>query len=527
MQAKGLSLMKKLIFIVFFILLSPIGAVFAQQDIKVMVLPFEINSQEPLDYLKKSIPDILASRLGELEGFTVIDRSAIEKETLDVPEGMEGEAEKLRTAGQALQADYIVTGSFNKIAETISLDARIIPVDASLPGETAYVQGKGIDSLVPKLGELALLIQEKIHIHQPTSSRDAVDEKDVRAGGMFSKEWESSNVPFEINSIAVGNLRGSGNPDVVVAGKKVIQIYSFKNNTLELLATIEGKRLSHILTVELMDLNGNGRPELFVSNVRGSALRSYIYEWSDNGEMEELASGLSWLFRSIVYGDGTSELLCQGAGTRSPYFSTSYRFQWQEGQYRKGESLQVPKGTSLFGLNFWDANGDGNNELLFYTQNNYLKLEEADGSTIWESPTYLDGSSVFFEKMFRSSSPGESGKQRVYVQGRIFIKDYDRDGRMEIVVRCNIPLMGQIFEKARYYTRGGIKSFEWNGFTLEEAWHTPELTGYIADFFLKDLNNDGEEELILGMVTEPEGFFKKPNSKLMLFSAGSAWEKFR
>ena len=513
--------MRKFIFIIFFILLFPVEVVFAQQDIKVMVLPFEINSKESLDYLEKSIPDILASRLGETEGIAVIERHAIEKEAPDLLKGMEVDTGKLRSTGQTLQADYIVTGSLNKIAETISLDTRIIPVDASLPSETAYVQGKGIDSLVPKIGELALLIQGKIHIHQLTPSPERVDEKEVEAGGMFIREWESASLPFEINSIAVGDLRGNGNPDIVVAGKKNVQIYAFKNNTLELLATIEGKRISDLLAVDLMDLNGNGRPELFISNVYGSSIRSNIHEWSDKGEITELASGLPWLFRAVIHGDGTSELLCQKPGSRRPFYSPLYRFQWQEGQYQQGESLQVPKGISLFGLNFWDADGDGNNEILFYTRSNYLRLEKADGSTIWESPTYLDGSSVFFERMFRSSSPGESGKQRVYVQGRMLIKDYDRDGKMEIVVRRNVPLMGQIFEKARYYTRGEIKNFEWNGFTLEEKWHTPELTRYIADFFLEDLNGDGKEELMVGIVTDAKGMFRKPNSKLMLFSLPS------
>jgi len=47
---------------------------------------------------------------------------------------------------------------------------------------------------------------------------------------------------------------------------------------------------------------------------------------------------------------------------------------------------------------------------------------------------------------------------------------------------------------------GEIYDLEWDGSKLAENWKTKEINGYIADYQLKDLDNDGKNEIVLALV---------------------------
>jgi hypothetical protein len=47
---------------------------------------------------------------------------------------------------------------------------------------------------------------------------------------------------------------------------------------------------------------------------------------------------------------------------------------------------------------------------------------------------------------------------------------------------------------------GEIYNLVWQEGYLETQWKTREINGYISDFQLKDVDNDGEEELVVAVV---------------------------
>jgi len=55
-------------------------------------------------------------------------------------------------------------------------------------------------------------------------------------------------------------------------------------------------------------------------------------------------------------------------------------------------------------------------------------------------------------------------------------------------------------KSASIFTASEIYSLEWNGMGMAENWKTQKINGYVADYQLKDIDNDGQNELVLAVV---------------------------
>jgi len=143
--------------------------------VKVAILPFQIHSQENLDYLREGIYDILSSRITGEGEIVVIERSIIERAFYEERPMRLDEAVAKRI-GMRAGADYIVLGSLTKVGDYISLDARLISITEEKPPLGVYTQHKGIQDVMVKIGDFAQEIGYKIlgrraMAARPTESR--------------------------------------------------------------------------------------------------------------------------------------------------------------------------------------------------------------------------------------------------------------------------------------------------------------------------------------------------------------------
>jgi hypothetical protein len=58
----------------------------------------------------------------------------------------------------------------------------------------------------------------------------------------------------------------------------------------------------------------------------------------------------------------------------------------------------------------------------------------------------------------------------------------------------------------RDFTSSEISDLEWDGLGLVENWKTRKINGYVADYQFKDIDNDGQKEIVLALVLSQEGF---------------------
>lgn len=116
---------------------------------RVAILPVVVHSAaaDP-SFLSDGLADMLGARLEQLGGMRVL-RDEDKDATTRLVDALE--------RGRALEADYVVFGSFTQFGDGASLDIQCAPVKAPDPAaaRTLFVQSGAIGEIIPKLDDLA------------------------------------------------------------------------------------------------------------------------------------------------------------------------------------------------------------------------------------------------------------------------------------------------------------------------------------------------------------------------------------
>lgn len=130
------------------------NAAYSQRSVSIVILPFEIYSQEDLSYLKAEIPDVIKKQLKQ-DGADVIVLESI-SDLPDYPGKKTAmDIDAIRNIGVKNGTDHVVWGSFTRIGQKFSLDAKMIESFGQSPPKLFYVEGKGMENLLGSVNGLA------------------------------------------------------------------------------------------------------------------------------------------------------------------------------------------------------------------------------------------------------------------------------------------------------------------------------------------------------------------------------------
>ena len=162
--------------------------------------------------------------------------------------------------------------------------------------------------------------------------------------------------------------------------------------------------------------------------------------------------------------------------------------------------MVLPKGTGIFGAATANIRENGKSEVITVDKFDRLNILSEDGKIQWNSVDRFGGTDNFYEtKKKKHDDYRDDSPWRVYIPVRVLIKDLNGDGFPQIIVNKNDPTT-RLFEKAKTYEKGEIYCLIWDEGDLVTSWKTRSFKGYIADFQVKDVDNDGNEELVFAVV---------------------------
>lgn len=507
-----------LFLILFFILAIPAISITQTRDpgkiYKVAILPFLIHSQENLDYLREGIYDILSSRITVEGRIVVIERSIVEG-ALYEERPMRLDETVAARIGMRVGADYIVLGSLTKIGNYISLDARLISITEEKPPLAAYTQHKGIDDVMLKIGDFAQDIGYKIlgrraMAGRPTEPRPPYIVQRRRDIGRIEPEGldfrKSQTFNFGIKGIDIGDVDGDKKNELVLMDDHHLYVFKYDGEKLNLFQKIETGYQHNFLTLDVADVNRNGYAEIIVTSVVEDDLRSFILEYEE-GKFKKITEKAGWYFRVLEHPKEGPILMGQRMGSEGVFVGPIYKFVWKKKSFEKGPKMSFPRETKIFGVTLADIRGNGKLQTIVFDQFERLGLLSEDGKTLWKSNDRFGGTSNYYDttkKKDPAFRPQEAPPWRVYIPGRILVKDLDGDGIPEVIVNKNEFSTGTLFERVRIYEKGEIYNLVWDGGGLTTNWKTREIKGYIADYQVKDVDNDGDEELVVAVVVPEE-----------------------
>jgi hypothetical protein len=259
------------------------------------------------------------------------------------------------------------------------------------------------------------------------------------------------------------------------------------------------------LTLDVADVNRNGVAEIIVTSIVEDNLRSFIIEY-EQGKFRKIAEKADWFFRVLDHPKEGPTLMGQRRGSEGIPSGPVYKFVWKKNSFEKGSKMPFPKETNIFGLALARIRDKDKLDLIVLDDER-LRIATLDGKNPWSSRDRFGGTNNFYDTLKKKEEayrPPEAPPWRFYIKGRIITKDLDGDGFDEVIINQNSSSGTRIFDRIRRFDKGMIYNLVWDETSLVTSWKTLEINGYITDYQVKDVDNDGEEELVVAVVLPPE-----------------------
>lgn len=536
------------------------GAVLASEAKRVLILPLAIHADKDVSFLKDGIRSMISSRLSQPGKTEIISR----EETLKAVETL-GEAVTTDTAAiklaEQLKADYVVVGSLMMLGDSISTNVRMLAVGPNKPVAAVNQVGKSQGALIEHIDLFCAQVNEDIFGSQPQTDKPAakaeaevVDERRMHPEKLMRQDVQEQPSPMgmppgmaaptawrigrqfksQLRGLAMGDINGDGRTDLVVIDNHTVKAFQFQQGRLIPIGILEEKKFNSYLSVDVADINDNGIAEIFVTNrpkiagghqesrafaARIPVLRSFVAEWNGN-QFKKIVENDRRFFRVVNLPHRGAVLLGQRQGNLSDTFGVNSIFSgpvseltWQGGSYVETDRVQLPRqGMNLYNFAIGDIDNNGQEMVLSYTHTDYLRLSDRGGAEQWQSSENFGTTDTFLE------IPDEGDMvdlDRYYLPTRITVKASVGDESPAVIVIKNTEA-GRTFPRVKIFKSGHIELLNWNGLSFVPVWRTQPVSKYICDYALGDIDNDGKDELIFGVVIKTSSVLSDGKSTIVL-----------
>ena len=185
----------------------------------------------------------------------------------------------------------------------------------------------------------------------------------------------------------------------------------------------------------------------------------------------------------------------------------------------------VPDKVNIFDFVLLDLEADGRTEVVSINQSDRLTVMRQSGKQRWGSADYYGGTTRYVGEAEMEYSSGQI--ERYYIPSRIIVMDLNNDQKMDVVINKNLSTASRVFSNLKSYPNGEIHGLAWNGIALAELWRTSKIDGYIADYQLKKIGDEGKAILYVGVIlsTGVDEIFSTHDSTVLMYPLDLSTDK--
>ena len=551
-------------------LLSASGAFAAESQAKapvtVAVLPFSMHAPPDLAYLQDGVRDMLTSRLAWEGKVQVVDRNSVSQ----AMKGSKGDLppEEAKRIGKSLKADYVLFGSLTALGQSVSIDAKMASITGNAEPVSLYTQTKSMDEVIPQINRFAQNINQKVFSRggeeggSTGSDADSASNRNPEflvAGMLQGKDnisylnpnfveitseatlrrsgiWRSQEFAESVVGMDVGDLDGDGKNEVVLATTTKVMVFRREAQGLKPIATYNGTRTDRFLSVSVVDVNREGKCQIYVTNLKKynqvgadipesvNATRGFTEGVASfglamaGGKLQPIGNPVPYFLNGVVLPKRGKVLLGQEKAESSvgAFKPGMFEMQIRGGKIATSIPVNVPTQCNVFNFAVADINNDHLDEFIVVDTSAHLRVLNSAGDTIWKGDRLFATTSYQFEGKVNDRRYNDV--EHYFMPCSIQITDLNGDGIPEIVVTRNIDNPSRFLpDSMKYFDKCEVVSLSWDNAGMVENWKTREIAGMVTSLRVADLENAGKSQLVLTVVSARD-LLKLTNPKSSVLS---------
>lgn len=401
-----------------------------------------------------------------------------------------------------------------RLHKNVATDSILFTRVRSIKGQTvlAYRLVSSNDGSILKQ---ARVLVQALPTTQAPSAPEQSAQSDFRTEKGLFRFVDKQDFDFEIVDFAVGDLTGKGHKDYVIIDDHRVLIYRYQNRQFKKVGHIRlQKGIHQFLSVDVADINGNGRDEIFVTNSLGESLSSFVLEVvPEKKGLARIWENVNRYFRVLRDFDGPPLLVSQRPGFERPFRSEIKKIHSNNGKYEIGEKLPLQSGDHpsliLYGLAYGRLiDSSKSQETLFLDNNYHLRVYSPGGRLLVSSDEYFGHDPRIIEVGLKEQVAGTfinypGAPKPVRFKGRLQLIQHN--AQKYILIPRN-HRTGSFLSKLVIVKNSSLVVLGVNREGLKKVYETKKQRGYLAAYQVVSSSNRGQKQVHVAHVTNQGGF---------------------
>lgn len=483
---------------------------------------FDAEAAGRYGYLVNSIRGMLASRLSAIDGVIIEDRSLTEKEK-----------KQFRAAADVDNStrSFLLQGELFELAAGLDIQLALYPLDS----ETEVRRFSGIarrpEELLVVVGNLVGSIEQTLlRKDGPEPAQTNARSASARNSGFVTEHPERAYKRSQYSGTIIGapgskllvksigmkrsadisgametmgrvDLDGDGSEEILLISGNTLKRVGVLERGLEELETFSLPPGRRYHAVNGADIDGDGRPEIYISATDGVEAASLVLTWTQDAGFAIQKRRLRWYLRPVqIPGEGVRLVGQRSGSDKLDAVEPGVFTLKQSGRtYIRDHQLAIPGSVNLFDFLYADFNGDGKIELASIDRKQKLRVYSSTNELLWISREPYGGSQVYLGPTQGSASDEQSKtglsvdedaeRELVYVPPPLVAADLDGDGASELIVSENKTSSFNLFSRLRIYDGGAVVGLSWSEDQMKEVWRTGNYSGFVAGYGFASLGD--------------------------------------